>query len=384
MKDILPDILRGFTMSIMNAVLLFQIAQPRFNKKVTNCVIGSVFLLDMISSVYFYLFGELTLLAKFDVILFFSFAVILKPFVKDNIMQWLFNFLTAVNVYFIVIYISYFACDLFPSPLYWNSIIRMVLYCILIVFYNKKVKSVYREMVDNWRIYFALVLSISINFIYYIISSDDIELTFQNNVIPITLLIILTFAIYSNIISVFQKSQTEKKLIMEKEYFKKIAYIDPLTKTGNRNKLEQLITVDEKCILNRSTCIGVFDINDLKKVNDQLGHDIGDKYIFDCCQIICKAFKNSAVFRTGGDEFLLITKDCVERYIQDSINKMDELIKEFNIKGHIYRISIACGFAFYNEKKHTSFEDVKKEADIEMYKSKKAMKSASVSNSVKQ
>lgn len=50
----------------------------------------------------------------------------------------------------------------------------------------------------------------------------------------------------------------------------------------------------------------VFDINNLKIINDTLGHDFGDILIIDSCKLICKVFKRSPVYRIGGDEFVVI------------------------------------------------------------------------------
>lgn len=52
--------------------------------------------------------------------------------------------------------------------------------------------------------------------------------------------------------------------------------------------------------------VAVFDLNDLKKVNDTLGHEAGDQYVKDSCKFICQRFKYSPVFRIGGDEFVVI------------------------------------------------------------------------------
>ena len=50
----------------------------------------------------------------------------------------------------------------------------------------------------------------------------------------------------------------------------------------------------------------VCDVNDLKAVNDNKGHQEGDKYLCGACQIICQTFKHSPVYRIGGDEFVAL------------------------------------------------------------------------------
>ena len=70
--------------------------------------------------------------------------------------------------------------------------------------------------------------------------------------------------------------------------------------------------------------VAVFDINDLKQVNDLYGHQAGDKYIKDGCAIICNTFKHSPVFRIGGDEFAVV--------IQGSDYKnIDSIMQDFHV-----------------------------------------------------
>ena len=50
----------------------------------------------------------------------------------------------------------------------------------------------------------------------------------------------------------------------------------------------------------------LFDINNLKLVNDTQGHNAGDTYIRKATHIICQYFSHSQVFRIGGDEFAVV------------------------------------------------------------------------------
>ena len=50
----------------------------------------------------------------------------------------------------------------------------------------------------------------------------------------------------------------------------------------------------------------VCDVNGLKKINDTLGHKAGDEYIRKAFEMICDIFQHSPVYRTGGDEFVVI------------------------------------------------------------------------------
>ncbi|MEF9984290.1 MAG: GGDEF domain-containing protein [Oscillospiraceae bacterium] len=212
------------------------------------------------------------------------------------------------------------------------------------------------------------------NFSYYIFSSNDIKATIQNQSIHILLLIVLAIAVYITIFHLLQKDMMQKQLKRDKIHFEQMAFKDSLTGVGNRNGYEELAKVVETMEDKQKICVGAFDINDLKKVNDTMGHDMGDKYICDCCQIICRAHKSSAVFRMGGDEFVVVSKYSSDTYINDSINSIMALTNEYNNRNSPYKISIAYGYERFHIEKYPTLNDVKNEADRLMYENKKIMK----------
>lgn len=113
----------------------------------------------------------------------------------------------------------------------------------------------------------------------------------------------------------------------------------------------------------------VFDINDLKKINDTVGHKAGDEYIKKCCGIICNIFKHSPVYRIGGDEFVSIVKG-------ESLEHLDALMDQFremNMQGlDNDGIMIAAGMARYRD--DDTLSEVFERADARMYENKKYLK----------
>ncbi|MFQ6994132.1 GGDEF domain-containing protein [Bilophila wadsworthia] len=55
------------------------------------------------------------------------------------------------------------------------------------------------------------------------------------------------------------------------------------------------------------------DLNGLKRINDQQGHDSGDKYIRDISRIFSRYFRGDDLFRIGGDEFVFLCPNIPER-----------------------------------------------------------------------
>ncbi len=149
---------------------------------------------------------------------------------------------------------------------------------------------------------------------------------------------------------------------------------DPLTgvknKTAYKNteaKTDQLIR-EEIC---EEFSVFVFDLNDLKKINDSLGHDEGDKYIRSGSRLICETFKHSPVFRIGGDEFAaVLTGNDYE--IRDSLKKRIKEQVEANKRSG--GVVIAVGSADYVSGRDTCVLEVFKRADKEMYEDKHRLK----------
>lgn len=118
------------------------------------------------------------------------------------------------------------------------------------------------------------------------------------------------------------------------------------------------------------------DLNNLKVINDTYGHESGDFYIKTCCKTICNIFKHSPVFRTGGDEFVIIMQnEDYENYEKLKTEVNDFVMAEVKKKGSILgKISFAAGFSKYNCKTDKTVADVLNRADFEMYIHKKCVK----------
>lgn len=118
------------------------------------------------------------------------------------------------------------------------------------------------------------------------------------------------------------------------------------------------------------------DLNDLKRINDQFGHKFGDAYINGCCQIVCRIFKHSPVFRIGGDEFLVILtgEDYRNRDPLIRQTRWDFLKSYSDTELPLYeRYSAAVGLAVFTPEDVT-FEYVFRRADRAMYDDKMRFK----------
>ena len=141
-----------------------------------------------------------------------------------------------------------------------------------------------------------------------------------------------------------------------------MAVTDQLTGCNNRMALKW--AYDNA--FDKEQAIGVLmcDLNGLKKMNDQYGHDAGDKYIRDAADILNECFGETSVYRLGGDEFAVV---CLGRTKED----MQEQIAQAKAYCKIKKIRMAMGLA-YRSKSHEPFANILREADRKMYEEKQA------------
>ena len=149
---------------------------------------------------------------------------------------------------------------------------------------------------------------------------------------------------------------------------------DSITGIKNRFAYENDI---KKYKNNENVAIVMFDLNNLKLINDNNGHCNGDKVINASARIIKDSFKGIGVpYRIGGDEFCVICKNVSKKLIDESLLKLtiglDEINKSSNIK-----IGLAFGFSFFKENNENIY-DVIENADIAMYKHKAKLKQEAI------
>lgn len=150
--------------------------------------------------------------------------------------------------------------------------------------------------------------------------------------------------------------------------YKKMAYTDPLTSLGNRYAFNECA----KSISLKDVCIISFDVNNLKYHNDTYGHYIGDKLLIHAGKVITKIYGEN-VFRCGGDEFLVLTKNETIESLDKKQISLQNLCNLYNVKSNKIKLEIACGYAVY-EIGDKAITDIVERADHRMYENKKLLK----------
>lgn len=169
-------------------------------------------------------------------------------------------------------------------------------------------------------------------------------------------------------VQVRQEENYERRLAQAQN----IANTDALTGVQNRHaymeaeeRLNRQITEHRQL----SFAIVIFDVNDLKKVNDNVGHQAGDEILRSACKTISGIFGRTSVFRVGGDEFVAIIQGDNFEMLDDMIRKLEDHNTKASITGGVV---IAGGMAkFENDSCVASIFD---RADRNMYLNKVKLK----------
>ena len=176
-----------------------------------------------------------------------------------------------------------------------------------------------------------------------------------------------------NITSISSELSTTKEAAQK---LSELAQIDNLTGLGNKFAYSEEVSELNDLIGKGSVnfAIAVFDLNNLKKINDTCGHVKGDAALVKLAGYARQAFWNCNIYRIGGDEFAVIMRD-------EMVEKCDELIENF--RGLMKKeksnqiwvsISAAVGSSAFEAGVDKAVEDVFKRADTAMYDNKAEMK----------
>lgn len=169
---------------------------------------------------------------------------------------------------------------------------------------------------------------------------------------------------------------TERKLALEE--LQNLSLTDDLTGLYNRRgfltlaeqQMKHAQRSDEQSVL-------VFaDLDGLKQINDQFGHQEGSNAIVKAAQILKETFRESDILaRLGGDEFtVLATVASTDR--ADAIKtRLEQKIRSFNTRHDLdYNLSLSIGIAQLDPQSKLSIDELIQKADAAMYEHKQQVK----------
>ncbi len=168
------------------------------------------------------------------------------------------------------------------------------------------------------------------------------------------------------------KDVIEKHHIMfERDY-------DKMTGLLNRSAFKRNINNIFNGKINNISAFIMFNIDDLKFINNTYGHDIGDMYITCVANVLKEVFnKDCIVSRISGDEFSIFLQNYESKYeVWQLINEMYEQFDKNYLTspdGNTFKMRISGGIAWYEDEKISS-KELMRYADFAMYQSKHTIK----------
>lgn len=198
-----------------------------------------------------------------------------------------------------------------------------------------------------------------------------------NPIIDLMLEVLLGFGMVIVLMEKIRQETVEvnAKLQEAHEKLEKLVQVDSLTTAFNRHAFHGFLKkkgTEDKTVWG---CVGFFDIDNLKPINDELGHFVGDNAIRAVTGAIRSLIRaEDLIFRWGGDEFFVIMISMKEEAARQRMIRLSELLKDIWIEGSKERLTIgvSCGFTNFNDL--SDLEKAIKSADEEMYRNKQERK----------
>lgn len=166
-------------------------------------------------------------------------------------------------------------------------------------------------------------------------------------------IVILVFMILYELLKALRYAKANREL-------KSKIYLDEATGLPNKNKCEEILTLEAE----QNMAICVFDLNNLRIINNQQGHERGDLYIRSFAKSLRKGVdENQFVGRCGGDEFIVFFKNVTKEDVKRNL----ENIKKECAKCSEIPLSYAAGFAYSNDFSTLTMRELFCQADKNMY-----------------
>lgn len=285
-----------------------------------------------------------------------------------NFLKYYFKRLFYINV---IIYAVYVALQLLEiSDMHqtlWLIHLSMVIDSIFIFWDTKRYYDEQKDkgsficiMITYSIVFFAIIIDIYRIYVY-----PDSYNGYATRIAMVLFIVLMA-------VSVVQRSLATERKNIERETIINMAYTDILTGIKNRRCFEE--DAEKLADAKKSFNIVAIDMNNLKMINDELGHKFGDEALIKVANAL-RIFENygEECYRMGGDEFEVICKkmdiDDIDR-VCEQINK--KLAKTEYFPG--IPLSIAYGSFRFSANMDTEVNKVMARADKKMYEKKQQMK----------
>ena len=151
---------------------------------------------------------------------------------------------------------------------------------------------------------------------------------------------------------------------------------DGLTGLNNRREFDAHLQRKIELCPEHEWGLLMIDVDDFKRINDELGHAVGDEALWHTADILRGVFGKDPVFlaRYGGDEFAVLGDWFGQEQIEGAIARIREGVERFNKEGQLpLQLSMSIGYAFWHEAGRRG-ENLIQQADVRMYEEKQKKK----------
>ncbi len=154
-----------------------------------------------------------------------------------------------------------------------------------------------------------------------------------------------------------------------------LATVDELTGLSNRRGFQAVaskaLAVCDRA--ERPATLLYLDLDRFKQINDELGHEAGDRALVEMAWLLVDSFRDSdVVARLGGDEFCVLLTGATEDQVKRPLAQLDAAIQQRNeAEDARFELAYSVGFVGYDRGRHASLEDLMREADRRMYARKR-------------
>ena len=178
---------------------------------------------------------------------------------------------------------------------------------------------------------------------------------------------------------------TERKKL--EETLRNSSLKDDLTGLFNRRGLlKQAAPYFDFARRQRETLLLLFiDLDGMKRINDEFGHNEGDNALINTAAILNRSFRSSDIIaRLGGDEFTVLVTD-LHANKEEAIARLNENLKAYNASDtRSHKLAFSIGVATLEPERMTCFEELLEQADQAMYEQKRMKRRRSAERTQKQ
>ena len=172
---------------------------------------------------------------------------------------------------------------------------------------------------------------------------------------------------------VYLRDISERRKLEEK--LRAMSITDELTGLYNRRGFvtlaQQQLKIETRA--NQDMLLFFGDLDNMKKINDTLGHLEGDNALIDIAAILKETFRESDIIgRIGGDEFAVLAINTADGTREILAARLQDRLEIFNsIEAKPYKLHLSIGIAHYNPKIPCSLDELMTQADTLMYEEKR-------------